>query len=153
MNPFQKYIKGETALHIAVCEYVSYQYPEVLIHHSPNEGKRSPFERYLIKRMNVSSGFPDLMFVGKGKILFLELKYGNNIPSESQMKWLSELWDYENVYSDVCSAIAWSFESAKKIIDTVIDEDKFYSLESYRKIFYDKHDLIPKKFLKIIKEI
>lgn len=149
MNPFQKYIKGETALHIAVCEYVSYQYPEVLIHHSPNEGKRTPFERYLIKRMNVSSGFPDLMIVGKRKILFLELKYGNNIPSESQMKWLSELRIAKKVYS----GIAWSFESAKIIIDTVIDEDKFYSLESYRKIFYDKHDLIPKKFLKIIKEI
>lgn len=114
-NPFDKYIKGETALHIAVCEYVAYQYPEILIHHSPNEGKRTPFERYLIKRMNVSSGFPDLMLVDvkQNKILYLELKFGKNKLTANQSNWLKSLSLLNNVKCDT----AWHFNTAIDIID------------------------------------
>lgn len=145
-NPFNKFIKGETALHIAVCEYIAYQHPDLLFHHSPNEGKRSPFERYLIKRMNVSSGFPDLMIVDskENKTLFLELKYGNNIPTESQIKWLVHLSKLDNVYVRV----AWTFQSAINIIKEVFDNDYFYNgLQKNNKgVVYDKYDEVPIKF-------
>ena len=110
-NPFNKYLKPEDILHVQVCAYIKMQYPGAVIHHSPNEGKRSPFERYLISLLQVSSGFPDLLIFYKNKVIALELKAGKNKPNPKQVEWLALL--------DKHFPAVWtgSFEGAKGFID------------------------------------
>lgn len=110
-NPFEKYLKGENILHVQVCRYVKLQYPEAVIHHSPNEGKRSAFERYLMSVMEVSSGFPDLLIFYKDRVIALELKFGKNRPTTNQAQWLALLSKF--------MPASWrnSFDGAKEFID------------------------------------
>ena len=42
-------------------------------------------------RSETSIGFPDLVLVRNGKLIFAELKVGRNNPTESQKLWLEEL--------------------------------------------------------------
>jgi len=114
MNNFDRYLKAEDRLQIAVTEYVAYRYPDLKVHHSPNEGKRTTFEQYLLKKMCVSSGFPDLFICGRGKVLVLELKAGKNKPTPNQEAWLLHLRE--------CGIHAeWSndFELIVKLLATV----------------------------------
>lgn len=60
-NPFDKYLSPEDHLHIACCNWLRIQYPNLLWHHSPNEGKRSAFERYKFSLLGAKGGFPDLV--------------------------------------------------------------------------------------------
>ena len=59
-NPFDKYLTKEDHLHLQVVEYLRWQYPNVLFGHWPNEGKRSPFERYKAKKLGMVKGWPDI---------------------------------------------------------------------------------------------
>lgn len=45
-----------------------------LVHHSPNGGYRTKAEAGRFKAMGVVPGFPDLIVIGPGSILFMELK-------------------------------------------------------------------------------
>ena len=46
--------------------YIKMQYPGAFAIHVPNEGKRSPFERYKFKYLGGTPGIPDiLVFVSK----------------------------------------------------------------------------------------
>lgn len=114
VNPFDKYLKPEDLIHIQVCSYIKYQYPWVVIHHSPNEGKRSAFERYLLKKLFVSSGFPDLILFcrKKKKVIVLELKFGNNKPTDNQHFYLE-------LFNDIGIPAMWTnkYEAAKDFID------------------------------------
>lgn len=87
-NPFEKFLRPEDHLHIQICRYIRLAYPKAAIHHSPNEGKRSAFERYLLSLMGVSSGFPDLIIINDGIMIGLELKSGKNKPTENQLYWI-----------------------------------------------------------------
>lgn len=113
-NPFEKYLGPEDHLHIQVCNYIKIQYPWIVIHHSPNEGKRSHFERYKFKRLHASSGFPDLiLFCRKTKqVLVLELKAGNNKPTDNQLFYLE-------LFNDIGIPATWvnNFDDAKTFID------------------------------------
>jgi len=145
-NPFDKFIKGETKIHIQVAEYLQYQYPNVMFHHSPNEAKRTPFERYLVSKMGVSAGFPDFIIYGFHNTIALELKYKDNTPTDAQLKWLHHFQFTPKTYSFV----AWSFESAKLIIDKYIGEHinnykDFYFTTSY---VVDTQDILPAKIRK-----
>lgn len=90
-NPFDKYLKEEDLLQIAVTRYLQLQHPEMKYHHSPNEGKRTPFVRYLIGLLGVKSGFPDLVIFYKGYNMALELKVKKNFPTQNQWYWLNLL--------------------------------------------------------------
>lgn len=64
-----------------------------LLHHSPNEGKRAPRKA---KRLGIRSGFPDLILPvpsadQKHIGLAIELKRGDNRPTENQRWWLEQL--------------------------------------------------------------
>ena len=152
-NPFDKFIKGETAIHIQVAEYLQYQYPNVMFHHSPNEARRTPFERYLISKMGVSAGFPDFIIYGFNHTIALELKYKNNTPTDAQLKWLKHL----NSYPRVSSFVAWSFESAKYIIDEYLTNTEM-SLDYYARLdgslfteyVVDTQDILPAKIKKLL---
>ena len=119
MNPYSKYLKPEDHLHIQVMGYIKLQYPKAIPHHSPNEGKRTKFEQYLLKMLGVSSGFPDIFIPeprGTRCGLFVELKAGKNKPTENQTKWLNYL-SKNNYYAVVC----YSFDEARGIIDTYMN--------------------------------
>lgn len=147
-NPFMKYIKGETAIHFAVAEYLQYQYPHVMFHHSPNESKRTPFERFLVSKMGVSAGFPDFVIYGGQKDIYLELKYKDNTPTDSQLKWLKHFYMDDKNFP----CVAWSFESAKNLINSIFkkgDSGIIYSIinSSY---YIDSADSLPSKIKKLI---
>lgn len=112
-NSYDRYLGPEDKTQIAVTEYLRLQYPKAVYHHSPNEGKRSRFEQYKIKKLGVKSGFPDLLILYKGVRLALELKKdkGDN-PTDNQMEWLKAI--RENGFT---AAYAKGFDEAKKIID------------------------------------
>lgn len=94
VNPFARRLRPEDRLHSSVCDYILFKYPGAVIHHSPNEGKRSAFERYLMKVLHVSSGFPDLLVFYNGKVIALELKAGKNKTTPNQVRWLNLLNQY-----------------------------------------------------------
>ena len=65
-----------------------------LLHHIPNGRKRSAIEGKHLKEMGVKSGVPDLHFpVPNVKYhgFYIEMKYGNNKPSENQKWWIRHL--------------------------------------------------------------
>lgn len=93
-NAFDKYLTGEDKLQHAVILYLQMQYPEALWTHTPNEGRRTPFERYKLKYLGAKSGVPDLMIFTPNDYyngLAIELKYKKNKPTANQKKWLDDL--------------------------------------------------------------
>lgn len=114
-NPFDKYLSKEDKLQNAVMQYLSTQYPKVFAIHVPNEGKRSPFERYKFKYLGGVAGVPDVLIFHQNSEfagLAMELKVGYNKPTDNQKQALSRL---ENANWFAC----WvnNFDDAKKIID------------------------------------
>lgn len=114
-NPYRKYLGKEDVLQNSVINYIKLQYPKALVIHVPNEGKRTPFERYKFKFLGGVSGVPDILIFNKNLKycgLAIELKVGYNKPTENQEMFLNRL---KNANWDAC----WSnnFDSTKKIID------------------------------------
>ena len=114
-NPYYKYLGKEDHLQHAVMLYVMTAYPDALMTHPMNEGKRSKFERYKMKYLGVTSGIPDiLIFTPNNKYggLAIELKVGYNKPTPNQRKWLKSL-ENANWYS------IWlnNFDDCKLVID------------------------------------
>lgn len=85
---FVDFLRPEDWLQKAVINYIEWKFPEFRFHHSPNEGKRTPFEQFFIKFMGVKSGFPDLEILYKGHSLYIELKDKDKEPTDLQMDWL-----------------------------------------------------------------
>lgn len=114
-NGFFKYLTKEDNLQLALCNYLKMAYRDVIFHHSPNEGKRSYFERFKLKIMGVSSGFPDLFIpIAKGGYhgLFIELKIKPNKCTDNQKKWIKYIIE-QGYKADIC----YDFDEAKKVID------------------------------------
>lgn len=96
-NPLFKYLGKEDHLQIKVACYMATNYPEVLMHHSPNEGKRTPIEQLRVKYFGVKA-LPDVMvykhgWVGEGIChgLAIELKIKPNKLSKNQKEILNKL--------------------------------------------------------------
>jgi hypothetical protein len=114
-NPFHKYLKEEDNLHIQVCNYLNYQYPNILYFHPHNEGRRTAYERYKFKLLGAKAGVPDIVILEAKKNyygLFIELKSEKGKLTDNQENFIMEL-RYRNYYAAVCH----NFEEAKKIID------------------------------------
>lgn len=127
-NPFDKYLTKEDRLHIAVVNYCKLKHSDKMCVHVPNEGKRKPFERWRVKIMGITKGFPDLIFpfqreriinkkvvVSCGLAIELKVIYANgsrNKASKHQEKVLLDLnkngWE---------THVIWDFETAIKVID------------------------------------
>lgn len=94
-NPLFRFIKGEDHLQIWVSQYVAWKYPDVLCHHSPNEGKRGIFARWIVKLFIVQS-MPDVMIYHHNKDhesvgLAIELKWGRNKATVRQLECMKRL--------------------------------------------------------------
>lgn len=68
MNNFYKFLSVEDTEHIRVVNYLKQNLPSVIAFHVPNEGKKSPFERFKASIMGILKGCPDF--------LILHPKYG-----------------------------------------------------------------------------
>ena len=95
--------------------YLKAVYPGIFAIHVPNEGKRSPFERYKFKFLGGVSGIPDVLIFhqnGDKSGLAIELKVGSNKPTENQIKCLNKLKGngWEAIWSN-------DFEEVKNQID------------------------------------
>ena len=70
-------------------------YPELeLLHHIPNGGKRNAREAEHLKQQGVKAGVPDLFLpVARGKWhgLYIEMKAGDNKPTQKQEWWMKKL--------------------------------------------------------------
>ena len=113
-NPLFKYIGPENHLQIFVSQYIAFKYPKVLCHHSPNEGKRGNFARWLIDLFIVKS-VPDLMIFHPTDMhcgLAIELKVKGGKLSDRQDDCLQRLelaaWQTHTLFT---------FDCAKKVID------------------------------------
>jgi len=113
-NAFYKYLTGEDKLQHNVILYLQMQYPSALWTHTPNEGRRTPFERFKLKYLGAKSGVPDLLIFTPNKKyngLAIELKYKKNKPTENQKKWLDQLAQnnwlalWLNDFDDCCQII------------------------------------------------
>ncbi len=80
---------NEDSLQMACVRWFSLQYPDlaILLHHSPNGGKRNAAEAARFKAMGVRAGFPDLvLMIARGPYhgLMVELKTSKGRQSEHQ---------------------------------------------------------------------
>lgn len=111
-NPFEKFLGPEDHFQKKVIDLMRWQYKGVKYHHSPNEGKRSPFERFKFSWLGGDSGFPDIII--PKWLLVMELKCGDNKPSPAQWEWI----DYFN-------GIGW-------------DADVYYTMDAVEKVLKRK---------------
>lgn len=79
----------EEDLQIQCVKWFSLQYSKLalLLHHSPNGGRRTTLEAARFKQMGTRKGFPDLALLfpnAKYHALFIELKSKKGIQSPSQ---------------------------------------------------------------------
>lgn len=86
----------EDRLHISCVRYFAYAHPELalLLHHSPNGGKRNAREAARFKAMGTRAGFPDLaLLVARGGYhgAFFELKAPKGVLSAHQKAYIEAL--------------------------------------------------------------
>ena len=98
--------------------WFKYNYPDMLINHSPAGGTRHMGEAIKFKRLGVCKGWPDLEFPSLGKRgLFIELKrVKGGVVSKEQKEVMSKLTEI-----GYTCYVAKGFEEAKKIILKHID--------------------------------
>ena len=118
-NPLFKYITPEGHLQIFVSQYVKFKYPNVLCHHSPNEGKRGNFARWMLDLFIVKS-VPDTMIYKPSTDrygilhyrLAIELKIKGGKLTPRQTECLDQL-----TLADWSTHTLFTFDCAKKVID------------------------------------
>lgn len=94
-----------------------FKYPELtLLHHIPNEGKRSEFYGARLKREGMKTGVPDIHLpVARGKYhsLYIELKrIRGSVTTEAQKTWQKLLLKYGNA-----AYICYGWEEARERIE------------------------------------
>lgn len=117
---FYDYLTKEDHLQRAIINYYKLIGKGKAFHHSPNEGKRSAFERFKAKYLGLSSGFPDLLFPYQNHgytMLAMEVKviYSNgrkNTLSQPQADWL---WTLHQ--SGAYSCVVWTIEDAMDVLN------------------------------------
>jgi len=67
-NKYWSSARPETRLQFLVYAWIKATYPDLLVVHCPNEGKRTNWEQFYIKYSGVVSGFPDLAIYQPTKI-------------------------------------------------------------------------------------
>ena len=86
---------AEAKLQRTCLQYVRLAYPDVVIHHSPNElglnGENARNEVAKRKAMGMRPGWPDLELFYKGYALFIELKIGARSMTSKQIQCMEDL--------------------------------------------------------------
>ena len=118
-NPYLNFLSQEDKLQNSVMNYFRYNYPSAFVIHVPNEGRRTPFERFKFKHLGGVSGVPDILCFTKNRFkcgLAIELKVGYNKPTKNQKDCLERLkmnnWEvfWTNDYNTCCNFIKNYFD-------------------------------------------
>lgn len=122
---FDEYLKIEQAKHNrkkprqpernlqeACVRWFRLAYPKLFIFAVPNGGSRNQIEAHNMRLSGVVAGVSDLVVIGNGKVLFVEMKIAKGRQSERQ-KEFQEIVESLNHKYVVCR----SFEDFKKEID------------------------------------
>jgi len=99
--------RPEQDLQKACVRWFRHQYPNEILIHVPNGGKRNEIEAKQFKAMGVTPGFPDLALLkkkGDYGALFIEMKSKDGDTSESQDEMLLKLSQY-GYKTAVCNSI------------------------------------------------
>lgn len=126
-NPFDKYLTKEQVEHSTLCNWLRLQYPKLLWWHTPNESRKTPFERYLVSMMGVKKGVSDFIIIEKrggfnGLVIELKAKDVKVFKKDmscyypEQQEFLKRMSE-NNFYSCFCSG----FEDAKTVIDNYMN--------------------------------
>ena len=116
----------EENLHLAVCNYIRMQYPNVLFNSDMSGVKLTMGQAIKAKRLRSCKGFPDLVIYeprGNYHALFLELKReGEKILNKKGDLKTDHLKEQDEVISKLCvkgylACFAIGFDEAKRIID------------------------------------
>lgn len=86
--------QSEDNLQKSCVKWLKLQHPSVLVHHSPNGGKRNPREAAKFKAMGTRPGCPDVMIYKRSEQyagLAIELKVGKNTTTDNQKAFIDEL--------------------------------------------------------------
>ena len=100
---------------IALFDWAQYRTDLRLLHHIPNEGRRSIQYAMSLKRQGMKPGVPDICLpVARGKYhgLYIELKVKGGRLSPEQREWQRDLLE-----EGYCAAVCYGFEQAKQTID------------------------------------
>ena len=116
VNPFEKYMTVEDHLQHQIVSYIDKQWPKLKYHHSPDAGRRTPFERYKYEYLGSDSGFPDLLF--PELILVIELKILPNKLTDSQLEWL-DFFKTIGWTAEVCYTFEEAIATIKKCLNKV----------------------------------
>lgn len=94
-KPRRKPSHPESELQRACVRWFRMQYPQHLLFHIPNGGKRGAREAAMFKAEGVVAGIPDL-FLAEGRHgfhgLFIEMKAGRNTATPAQKEMMVRLW-------------------------------------------------------------
>lgn len=108
---------------IAWARLKEYEHPELaLLHAIPNAGKRSIRLAAWMKAEGLKAGVPDLCLpVARGNYhgLYIEMKWGDNTPSDEQEWWLSALGE-QGYLATVC----WSAGEAIETIEQYLRSEQ-----------------------------
>jgi hypothetical protein len=75
LNAYIDSLPEEAQLQCICVKYAEENYPDLFLHHSPNEWGTTKDKRMIGNKMGVKAGFPDIMIMDKhGNIFFVELK-------------------------------------------------------------------------------
>ena len=125
-------MKQEESLHIAICDYLKMQYPDVIFTSEASGIKLTIGQAVKLKRMRSGSKLPDIWILEpKGNFhgLFLEVKAESPFRRDGSIKagHFAEQEDYlsklrQKGYS---AMFVWSFDHAKAAIDNYMSITKF----------------------------
>ena len=93
----------EDDLQIACITWFRLQFPNILIHHSPNGGFRDAREAARFKKMGTLAGFPDLIILCPSNeefshALFIELKSAKGLQTQSQKEFQQKVITFGYAY-------------------------------------------------------
>ena len=116
----------EENLHLAICDYIRLQYPNVLFNSDLSGIKLTMGQAVKAKKLRSSKGFPDLVIYEPRcncHALFLELKReGEKILNKNGDLKTDHLKEQDEIISKLCAkgylaCFAIGFDEAKRIID------------------------------------
>lgn len=90
-NPYERYLSKEQVMQAETARLLALRFPNLFWWHTPNEGKRTPYEQYLFKQMGGLKGVSDFVVLEESnfsKGLMIEIKWGKNPCTIEQVDFL-----------------------------------------------------------------
>lgn len=107
----------EDKIQAAIVTSVRYKYPKAILFAVPNGGWRSKLTAMILKATGVLRGVSDLIFIYKGKIIFIEVKTATGKQTPEQIEFQKLVTDQGFPY--------WIMRSAFQTLNRI--EEYIYS--------------------------